>query len=136
MDVLLKHSSSAPSSDDPRGFQAALDIALRAWLTAGSSGPSEESWLAFYARVSSALDDLVSGLGKGENALVFTSGGVIGALAARCLGVPEDGFVGLNRVTCNGGVTKMVTGRSGTTLVSFNEHAHLEGDGAAPLTYR
>jgi hypothetical protein len=68
--------------------------------------------------------------------VVFTSGGVIGALAARCLGDPDCGFVALNRVTCNGGITKLVTGRSGLTLVSFNEHAHLEGDGCVPLTYR
>ena len=30
-------------------------------------------------------------------------------------------------------VTKVVVGRRGATLVSFNEHAHLEADG---LTYR
>jgi hypothetical protein len=35
----------------------------------------------------------------------------------------------------NGSITKLVTGRRGVTLVSFNEHAHLE---SAPelLTYR
>jgi hypothetical protein len=37
-------------------------------------------------------------------------------------------------VTVNAGVTKVVRGRSGTTLVSFNEHGHLEADGL--VTYR
>ncbi len=45
-------------------------------------------------------------------------------------------FVAFNRVTANTGVTKVVHGRSGTTLVSFNEHAHRERDGRSLVTYR
>jgi hypothetical protein len=65
---------------------------------------------------------------------VSTSGGVIAALCVGLLGVAPAAFVALNRVTVNAGVTKVVRGRGGTTLVSFNEHAHLEPDGL--VTYR
>jgi hypothetical protein len=41
----------------------------------------------------------------------------------------------LNVVCVNTGVTKVVTGRRGATLVSFNEHTHLEGEPEL-LTYR
>ena len=41
----------------------------------------------------------------------------------------------LNRVTVNTGITKVVRGRSGTSLLSFNEHAHLTGV-SGMLTYR
>jgi hypothetical protein len=38
-------------------------------------------------------------------------------------------------VCVNSGVTKLVTGRRGVTLVSFNEHTHLESQPGL-LTYR
>jgi broad specificity phosphatase PhoE len=77
---------------------------------------------------------VASGLGSGETALVATSGGVIAAVAVLLLGAPHLQFLAFNRVTANGGLTKIVIGRSGTTLVSFNEHDHL--DRAGVVTYR
>jgi hypothetical protein len=41
----------------------------------------------------------------------------------------------LNPVCVNSGVTRLVTGRRGTTLVAFNDHAHLDGVPDA-LSYR
>jgi hypothetical protein len=40
----------------------------------------------------------------------------------------------LNPVTINTAITKVVSGRSGLTVVSYNEHAHL--DGTELLSYR
>ena len=39
----------------------------------------------------------------------------------------------LNPVTINTAITKVVSGRGGLTVVSYNEHVHL---GADLLTYR
>lgn len=136
LDVLRGHASAVPESLDPRGFQAALDDALLAWVAAAENSTCGESWTSFTARVNSALEELVGSLGKGENALVFTSGGVIGAITAHLIGDQPGRFLALNRVTCNAGITKLITGRSGTTLVSFNEHAHFEGKTKHLLTYR
>jgi hypothetical protein len=36
--------------------------------------------------------------------------------------------VTLNRVAVNCGVTKLMSGRGGSRLVTFNEHSHLEHD--------
>ncbi len=72
----------------------------------------------------------------GETAVVFTSGGPVSWVAA----VPARGAAGvwtqLNPVTVNASVTKVVVGRRGTTLVSFNDHGHLEGPDGGLLTYR
>lgn len=136
LDVLRAHPPADPAPTDPRGFQAALDEALVAWVAADEGSAPGESWAAFSGRVHAALDELVASLGKGQNALVFTSGGVIGAIAARCIGAADTAFFALNRVTCNAGVTKLVTGRAGITLVAFNEHGHFEGDARTLLTYR
>ncbi|MGH3518027.1 MAG: histidine phosphatase family protein [Haloechinothrix sp.] len=136
LDVLRGHASSLPAQVDPRGFQAALDDALLAWVAAAEGSTCGETWTAFAARVNAALDEVVASLGKGQSALVFTSGGVIGTIAARLIGDQAGRFTALHRVTCNAGITKLITGRSGTTLVAFNEHGHFEGESRRLLTYR
>jgi len=144
-DVLTHYSSTTARverrPDDPspamssREFQVLLDEALRGWVADGADSPSPYTYPAFLERVAGAFADLTAGLGSGETALAFTSSGVIAALTASLIGQPET-FVALNRVTVNTGVTKVVLGRQGTTLVSFNEHSHLEEAGPDLVTYR
>ena len=81
------------------------------------------------------MAELVASLGRGGVGVAVTSGGVIAAVCAGLLGLPADGLVRLNRVVVNSSVTTVVSGRSGTTLLSFNEHGHLLGT-EAPVTYR
>ena len=145
-DILSSHSDAAvreerqPRDDTPpvssREFQAILERALHAWIEAGDAGPADEPFGAFAGRVAAALTEQAASLGSGETAVVCTSGGVIAAACVALLGVPAGAFVALNRVSVNAGISKVVTGRSGTTLVSFNEHAHLERGGVRLVTYR
>jgi broad specificity phosphatase PhoE len=135
VDIGLHHACGAPQ-EDSRAYQSVLDKALTAWIEAGDSGPCAETWPAFLARCTAALRDLVASLGKGEHAVVFTSGGVIATVCGALLGTPETGLLKLNRVTVNGGITKLVSGRGGVTMLSFNEHPHFEADAAQLLTYR
>jgi broad specificity phosphatase PhoE len=135
VDIALHHARGAPQ-EDSRAYQGLLDAALTAWTSAGSDGPCAETWPAFLARCRDALTDLVASLGKGEHAAVFTSGGVIATLCGLLMGTPEAGLLKLNRVTVNGGITKLVSGRGGVTMLSFNEHPHFEADAASLLTYR
>ncbi len=145
-DLLSHHSSSAVRQDRPRGagvpevssraFQDVLETALESWIAAGGSGPAREPWGVFAARTLSACRELAAELGSGETAVACTSGGVISAVVTSLLAVPARTFIALNRVTINTGVTTLAHGRSGTTLVSFNEHAHLQRPSASLLTYR
>ena len=135
VDISRHHADGAPQQDG-REYQRLLDAALTAWVGSGEEGPCAESWPAFLGRCTAALAELAGSLGKGENGLVFTSGGVLGAVAGALMGVPEAGLLKLNRVTVNTGITKLVSGRGGVTLVSFNEHPHLEGETARLLSYR
>jgi broad specificity phosphatase PhoE len=146
-DDILAHHSDVPARlerapDDPapalsnREFQALLEDALLAWIAAGADGPAAEPFPGFAGRVADALTELAGALGSGETAVVCTSGGVIAATCVALLGVPAPAFVALNRVAVNAGISKVVTGRGGTTLVSFNEHAHLERHGLRLVTYR
>ena len=125
---------AAPLSS--REFQDVLERALLQWIAAGADGPAGETWPAFAARAASALDNVLDDLGRGETALVCTSGGVLAALCVELLELPAPTLLAFNRVAVNTGVTRVIRGRAGTRLVSFNEHAHLERDGRSLVTYR
>ena len=132
----LEHPEAltAGAGADSRRFQDVLDVALAAWIDAGADSPAQEPWPSFAGRVDAALGELAAGLGSGQTALVATSGGVIAVAAMLLLDARPAQFLAFNRVTANAGFTKVVVGRSGTTLLSFNEHAHLDPAGA--VTYR
>ncbi len=117
-------------------FQEALDEALAAWIVAGERSQAAESWPAFSGRARDALTELAATLPSGSTGLVFTSGGVIAALAAALLELPAESLLRFNRVAVNGAITKVITGRRGATLVSFNEHGFLDHAGRKLVTYR
>jgi broad specificity phosphatase PhoE len=143
-DVLGHHSHvhaglERQPGDQPlttREFQEILNGALRGWIAAGAGGAATETWPAFLGRLRDGLAEVAGGLGKGETALVFSSGGSIAALVASLLGLPAEAMITLNHVTINTGITKLAVGRGGTTVVSFNEHAHLDEAGGSLVTYR
>lgn len=70
----------------------------------------------------------MQGLEQGQDAVVFTSVGVIATVCADLLGTGAARLVALNRVAVNGAVTKLSVGRSGSTLLTFNEHTYLGGE--------
>jgi broad specificity phosphatase PhoE len=111
-----------------REFQQVLDAALLAWIEAADESPCAETWPAFQGRSLGALEDLAASLGSGEQALVYTSGGPIAAICVSLIGAPGSSFVTLNRVCVNTAVTKLMSGRGGVRLVTFNDHCHLEHD--------
>jgi broad specificity phosphatase PhoE len=132
---LEHHSGDAPLSS--REFQEILNQALLAWIAAGADGPCQETWPAFAARVTGALEDLAGGLGRGETALAVSSGGVIAAVCAELMGLPPAALVAFNHVSINASIAKLAVGRGGVTLISVNEHAHLErADRRSLVTYR
>ena len=145
-DILAAHSSTAarldrpPGSDAPpvsaREFQDILEGALAAWIAAGAASSTRESWPDFAQRVGAALAELAADLPRGTTAVVSTSAGVLAALCVALLELPGAALLGFNRVAVNSGVTRLVHGRSGTTLVSFNEHGHLERPGESLISYR
>ena len=91
------------------------------------------SFADFAARSESALQTAAAAQPRGATTLVVTSGGVIGWIAASLLGAGVEQWIRLNRVCVNTGVTTLVTGRRGISLVAFNDHSHLS---PPEVTYR
>lgn len=115
-------------------FQAWMERATDRWIGGGNEADYHEPFAAFTARVDEALRRTVEAAGRGT-ALVVTSGGPISWASSALLGGGAELWSRLNVVCVNSGVTKLVSGRRGVTLVTFNEHTHLEGQ-LDLLTYR
>ncbi|MGH3881198.1 MAG: histidine phosphatase family protein [Actinophytocola sp.] len=119
-----------------RRFQTLLDDALRGWIEGGSAVGGSGTWAEFSGGALAAVDAMFDDLPRGGSALAFTSAGVISAVCAALTSAPPAGFLALNRTMANASITKVVRGRSGVSLLSFNEHAHFEGEHRELLSYR
>ncbi len=119
-------------------FQEWFEAATDRWTAGAHDGEYAESFEAFTDRVGSALRRTAEAVGSGT-ALVLSSGGPVSwAVASLLTDEPDERrrlWRRLNPVCVNSGVTRLVTGRRGVTMVSFNEHAHLDGTPDL-LTYR
>jgi broad specificity phosphatase PhoE len=143
-DILACHSDSQVRTDlQPGGrqvssaeFQVALERGIRSWMAAGSDSAAGETWPQFAARTRAAIIELAAGLPSGTTGLAFTSAGVIAALCVSILEIPSETLVVLNRVAVNGAITLVASGRSGLSLISFNEHRYLERDPETTITLR
>jgi broad specificity phosphatase PhoE len=143
-DILSAHSGTGVRANLEPGaepvssaeFQRVLELGMADWIAAGDASPAAETWPAFQGRTTTALTDLAADLPSGSTALVFTSAGVIAALCCAVLRLPAPTLIALNRVSVNAGMTKVASGRSGLTLVSFNDHAYLEGAEPSLITLR
>lgn len=115
-------------------FQTWFEEATLRWTGGRHAEEYDESFAQFADRVQGALDRVLEGLGPKQTAVVFSSGGPISWVTAALLGGGAELWTELNPVTVNASVSKVVVGRRGSTLVSFNDHSHLEAQGL--VTYR
>jgi broad specificity phosphatase PhoE len=125
---------------DRREFQRVFELAVTRWTGGEYDGEYTESYAAFVARVRAALDRACAAAGPGGMVVVVSSGGPIAAACAALVDpTGEDPatlarlWARFNTVTVNSSVTRVVVGSTGARLLTFNEHAHLEGE---TLTYR
>lgn len=139
--VLAAYPDIAQGHDpDRREFQQIFERATARWTSGEFDADYPEAYAAFVARVRAALERAATRAGRGGTAVVVSSGGPI-ALACAVLVDPTGSdpatlarlWSRFNTVVVNSSVTRVVVGSTGPRLLTFNEHAHLEGDS---LTYR
>lgn len=118
-----------PDESDAAAFQRWYEQAMGRWSSGEHDDDYGESYTAFHDRAAAALDAVAAA----GTVVVVSSGGPISALVTRLLDGGPATYARLLPTTVNTGVTRIVSGRRGLTLVSYNEHHHL-GEGL--LTYR
>lgn len=128
----------ARSGDPSRRLQDVIDSALTQWVEDDHAGvapaePGFSSFATYRERIAGALDDVTA---EDGTSLVVSSAGTITAAIAPLIGVPASAWPALHRVVVNASITKLVRGRRGVSLISFNEHGHLEGVPDVSITYR
>lgn len=125
-----------------QAFQEVFEAATARWSSGEHDADYPESFPAFRARVAAALGRAEELARERRVVVVASSGGPI-AMAAALLTAgdavrPDQLAVlwsALNRVSVNTGVTKVIAGKRGLSLSTYNEHTHLETD-LRLLTYR
>lgn len=121
-----------PAHDDRKAHFRGLMQALAAWQ-AGQISPAE-SWAEFSGRIADAMR-LAAAPGGGEGPVfVSTSGGVIGEIMRQALDAPDATWIKVHMQVKNAGYSRLIAGRQGLSVASFNETPHLDmRDGA--VTY-
>ena len=127
--VLAAQPRDFDGEPDRAQFQAWFEAATTRWASGAHDDEYAESFPTFRARVRDGLEALA----EAGTAVVVTSGGPISAATADLLAADTPTYQRLAPVVVNSSVTRVVSGRRGLTLVSFNDHAHLPGE---LLTYR
>lgn len=136
----LVGAASAEQFADGRGYQQHLDASLAHWIDQTTDPDSVlddgETYAAFRARVQAAGRAAAELAGSGQTVLVVTSAGVISQWIADLWGVPPLKWPAVSRAMVNASVTKLIVGRRGVSVVSFNEHAHLDDRDGGVATFR
>lgn len=111
-----------------RAFHALFEAAVHRWVGGGAPDDPMESYAEFEARVAAALDRLRARMGRGETAVVITSGGVITSVVRRLLDIPRERAFDINWSLVNSGVTRLRTSSKRVSLMTLNETPHLHGE--------
>jgi broad specificity phosphatase PhoE len=108
-----------------------FEEATARWTAGTADDDYDEPFPAFGQRVDAALKR-ATGLADGT-VLVVSSGGPIALAVSHLLTGDASLWGQLNRVAVNAAVTKVLAGRTGLNLSTYNEHSHLE---PSLVTYR
>jgi len=107
-----------------KALQQLLNGAITDWINDKHNYTLK--WSDFKKRVWSGLNELAISLDKKEAAWVFTSGGPIAVAMIELLGLKNQQFMPLQGKIVNSSITKILVGKSGLSLSTYNEYSHLE----------
>jgi broad specificity phosphatase PhoE len=126
------------NSAKPRlAFQQEFAHAMTRWMSGEHDAQYSESWPQFRARCVAALQRLCDSPLRGQSVIVFTSGGVIAALAQHLMGMGDRETARLSWSLVNCGVTRLLYQPGQISLSTLNCHAHLDWLGEPDMiTYR
>lgn len=132
--AIAAHVSRLP--EPRRAYQELFETAFTTWL-GGATGITGRSWVEFRERGLAALARVAARCGRGESAVVVTSGGVIAAITQALLGLPDEHLLKLHNPLHNASITRLLTRGDTVSLSGFNDIGHLAAiDHGRLVTYR
>ena len=130
---IIKDVSTA--EDPKQKIMDTLTAALSRW-TEGRHDDYNESWISFCTRVEEGMHRLRQQLGKKDKALVFTSGGPVAGIMRTTFGLSPEKAFELQLNLANASISQFKNSSRGLQLVTFNDHAHFQGEREGLLTWR
>jgi broad specificity phosphatase PhoE len=119
---LMHEQFGIPAPTSHEGFVDHLSLTFSAWQEGKIEGASE-TFHAFQSRVSDVLYEIA---GRGEDAIVFTSGGLIGMATRVAMGLELGPFTRAILPIMNSSVHRFEPHPAGLMLTQFNAVPHLE----------
>jgi broad specificity phosphatase PhoE len=125
----------AADADEKRTrFQKLLEVVMEKWVVGELPAPRVETWAEFCDRVNRGLSRFLAAGTRGEQSVVFCSGGPIAVAAQRALRLQPRETMGLAWMSRNCSYSEFLASGDRFTLSAFNAFPHL--DDPALLTYR
>lgn len=100
--------------------------AVDRWTGGEFDAEYQETWAQFGGRCRGALARVIAAAPPTGNALVFSSGGVIGTVAGELLGLDARAAFALQWNIVNASITRVRSSSRSAFVVTLNEHQHLE----------
>lgn len=114
-------------SNNPTALMRELFTAAMArWMEGAADQEYDESWPTFSGRCVAGVQRVAQQVGDQAHAVVFTSGGVIAAVAGHALGLTTHRTFELNWSLANTGMTAFTCRKGRLRLTSLNNTAHID----------
>jgi broad specificity phosphatase PhoE len=126
--------NAANEPDRRANFQRLFESIVSMWVNGEIAPPNVESWPEFCARVNRGLSAFLSKSGKGEAAVIFTSGVPISLAVQRALHLSPPHTLRIAWMSRNCSFSEFLFSGDRFTLSTFNSFPHLDDESL--LTYR
>lgn len=123
-------------------FQHYFEEAVARWVSGQFDDEYTETWAQFRGRTLATLQRTIerlqveAGSQQTKRAVIFTSGGPIGAIVGEILNLTIKDTFAINNVLANTGVTKLLSSKQRLSLSYLNNYSHLQNGKESLVTYR
>ena len=117
-----------------KSFQRIFEVVVGRWVDGELPLQDVESWPQFCSRVNRGLSKLTSSSTRGEQAVIFSSGGPIGVAMQRALNLSPRDTLRITWMSRNCSYSEFLSSGEQFTVSTFNAFPHL--DDPSLLTYR
>lgn len=128
------YGSSASPAERRKNFQQLFEMVIAKWVNGEIPLDDVESWPEFCARANRGLSAFISDGGRGQQLVIFCSGGPIAVAMQRALHLSPEDTLRVAWMVRNCSYSEFLCSGHRFTLSTFNAFPHL--DGTSLLTYR